>query len=96
MKRILAIAATATLALSLTGCAGNSDEAICKDYISAFSQYLADGMEGKAGYVEAYTSKLSELAGRASGELKTALEADAAAGGQGYAASPICGKFYKE
>ncbi len=78
-KKLFTSGLVLTLGLTLTSCATVADAQVCLDYANKVGALLSNAAELDPSLVETFQSDLTALAERASGELKDALLADAAA-----------------
>ena len=78
-KKLFTSGLVLTLGLTLTSCAAITDAQVCLDYANKVAELLSNAAELDPAAVESFQSDLTALAERASGELKDALLADAAA-----------------
>lgn len=95
MKKIAALVASASIALALSGCTGQSDEVVCKKYFKELGTYFAGMIDGSSGEIE-FAQAHRTLANEASSGLKTALLADAEVVPDGLATMQICKQFLSE
>jgi hypothetical protein len=79
LKKLFTSGLVLTLGLTLTSCAAITDAQVCLDYANKVAALLSNAAELDPAAVESFQSDLTALAERASGELKDALLADAAA-----------------
>jgi hypothetical protein len=92
MRKAFSAVLALGLAVFLSGCVGQSEEEICKNYFKAYGDHLVTVMNGETGAF-GYATALTDLAEGASGELKEALLSDAALAPDGFASAGYCKKY---
>lgn len=95
MRKVASAAFALGLVISLSGCSGQSEETICKNYFKAYGDHLVTVMNGDLGAFE-FANALSGLSQQASGELRQALISDSVAAPDGFQAAAICKKYLKD
>lgn len=95
MRKFLSAVLALGLATTVSGCSGQSEEAICKSYFKAYGDHLVTVMNGDTG-AYAYAAALRDLAKTASGDLQDALSSDADVAPDGFATAGYCKKYLSE
>jgi hypothetical protein len=92
MRKVFSAVLALGLAVSVSGCVGQSEEDICKNVFKAYGDHLVTVMNGETGAF-GYAMALTDLAESASGELKEALLSDAAMAPDGFVSAGYCKKY---
>lgn len=95
MKKVIGLVAVVGLTFSLSGCAGQSPEETCKQYLHEFGTYMAAVMEGDASAESNFASKLTQLSTNAPAEIRTALLADAVDVANSTETAKACSSYIK-